>query len=113
MGNGKRFNGNQWYEREMDRRTIRALREKNEEFRLRHAGSPDSVLLTYVIQRARVLGHAPQPAEVIGSRVMIERFGSWEQVIKAAGLRPRTGANKLMPTEIFMDERRAKARLYM
>ncbi len=49
---------------------------------------------------------------MIGSELMIKRFGTWENVISAARLPPAQGKNKLTGTVLFKEERRKQIRLY-
>ena len=107
-----KFDGNRWYQKEIDRRTLKAIREKNDKFCEDYADATRLELILNVLNRARILGHTPQAAEVIGSELMIKRFGTWENVISAARLPPAQGKNKLTGTVLFKEERRKQIRLY-
>lgn len=48
----------------------------------------DSSLLELLIQRAKELGYTPTVSEVSGSHRLKERFGTWDKVVRAAGLPP-------------------------
>ena len=112
MENRHVFDGNRWFQKEIDTRTRRAIRDRNAVFCHEHENDSDAELLRYLIDRIHALGYAPHPAEVIGARLIIERFSSWGQAIQAAGYRFPKGTSKLKNTHLYKDEQKNQIRIY-
>lgn len=67
------------------------LSEKEAAFALAHSEDTDAELLIYVRRCAAELGHSPHVKEIVGWQYLMERFGTWERVLKKAYLpMPRT-----------------------
>lgn len=112
MGTGKRFDGGEWVRRTTDRRTREALRKQDEEFISEHSADPDRELLMFIRKRAKELGYVPLAADVTGSRLMIERFGSWIRAVRLAGYRFTQGPSKLKNTKRYKKEYVLQQRLF-
>ena len=51
-----------------------------------HAFDSDEQLLDYIREQAYVFHYAPRYKEIIGCKLITERFGSWGAAIEKAGL---------------------------
>jgi len=74
------------YEGAIRKMVTLALEAREEEFRKEHGSDPDGQLIAYLRLCAAKLQHTPWPLEILGGSVIAERFGSWENALKAAGL---------------------------
>ena len=84
-----------------------ALHEKERQFSQMHSADTQEQLCAYLRQCAKKLGYTPHPVEVIGSSVMIQRFTSWDNAIKLAGLKPIQETKDpplLTLTKLYRDE---------
>ena len=88
-----------------------ALEEKERNFAAAHSESSREELSGYLRACADSLGHTPGPMEIIGSRVILERFGTWTAAVDAAGLDPvvpRRAALSLCATALYYAEEQAQ-----
>ena len=74
------------YEATIRRMVAQALQEQEQAFRQAHSQDTDEALLALVRQWAADHGDAPWPAELAGGSYLSERFGSWERLLRLAGL---------------------------
>jgi len=74
------------YEAVINRMVRQALEAKESAFRLEHENDTDEQLLTCLVDEARRLHHTPWPREIVGGTLILERFGTWEHAVTAAGL---------------------------
>lgn len=65
-----------------------ALEEQENEFEQIHRSDPEDALVAYLQHCAEVLGYSPRYKEVIGWRLLEQRFGSWSDALQKAGLPP-------------------------
>jgi hypothetical protein len=65
---------------------LQALEEQELEFTRDHAFDTDEQLLDYIRKYASVFHYAPRYKEIIGWKLITERFGSWGAAIEKAGL---------------------------
>ena len=79
---------NDIYEAVIRRMVTQALEEQEERFMADHGGETEQQLLEHIRQQAQLLGYAPRYQEIVGWKLMLLRFGSWEQALKKAGLEP-------------------------
>ena len=114
MGNApwRGFDGQKWYERQIDKRTKEALKQREEEFLLKHKNDSNDRLIAVIRARARELGHPPRAVEVIGAGLICERFGSWAEALKAADLGFPTGASRLRDSCLYRQEYARQRELY-
>ena len=116
MSNGRYngFNGAEWYKQMIDRRTREAIKTKNDTFISEHAEDSNEQLLSVLRARCRELGYIPHFVEVIGARLLIERFGNWQKAVEAAGYgnSPCRGTVKLRRTKLYATERKIQEKLY-
>ena len=112
MDDRQYFDGSRWYQKEIKKRTKKALLDRNAAFCREHANASDAELLQFLIDRIHVLGYVPHAAEVIGAPLIIARFGTWEQAIRAAGYRFPKGSSKLQNTRLYKEEEKNQIRLY-
>ena len=109
---GSNFDTEHWYHTTMDKRTKQALQERTDAFEAEHKAADDEVLIAAVKRRAQELGYTPFPAEVIGAALICQRFGSWQRVLRAAGLAPPHGASRLVDSKLYKTEYINQQKLY-
>ena len=69
----------------------KALEQQEQVFRQQHEADTDEQLLLYLRGWAARLQHTPWPGEIVGGRMIQERFGSWSRALELARLpAPRT-----------------------
>ena len=78
------------FERILNRKIEEALSERQKLFPQEHREDSEEVLLNYVRDFTKELGHTPNSNEIIGGEYLKERFGSWEKLLTKAGL-PQPG----------------------
>ena len=78
---------NEIYESVIRRMVTQALEEQELIFTRDHAFDTDEQLLEYIREQARTLHYAPREKEIIGWKLITERFGSWGRAMEKAGLR--------------------------
>ena len=89
-----------------------SLAAKHEAFAREHAQDTADRLVNYIRACAVRLGHSPHQKEVIGWPILTERFGTWENALRAAKLPlPRTPNN---PSQflLMLDEVEEQKRIY-
>ena len=119
VAGAQKFDGRNWFEQQIAKRTRAALEEQDAAFAEQHAGDSLPELAAYVAQCAAKWNHSPAPCEIEGGSYIARRFGSWEAALAAAGLGtaykiPRNGENrryqreKRRQTMLHKQERDAK-----
>ena len=78
---------NEIYESVIRKMVMQVLDEQELQFTRDHAFDSDEQLLDYIREQARVFHYAPRYKEIIGWKLICERFGSWGAAIEKAGLR--------------------------
>lgn len=101
----------EWFESQIRDRTNMALKQRNEQFGIDHAADTDEQLIDYVKQCAEKLGRAPCMEEVIGGKVISERFGGWIKLLNAADLPVPRSVPKRERRQIYRDEYRRQTKL--
>ena len=92
------------FQRQAERRTIDALKEKHRQFAVDHASDTNEKLLEYLRQCAKELDRSPNMDEVIGGRFIAYRFDGWTKAVAAAGLPSPQRSPDLRRRKIFKDE---------
>ena len=77
---------NEIYESVIRKMVMQALEEQELQFTRDHAFDSDEQLLDYIREYAFVFHYAPRYKEIIGWKLICERFGSWGAAIEKAGL---------------------------
>ncbi len=77
---------NEIYESVIRKMVMQALDEQELQFKRDHAIDSDEQLLDYIREQAAVFHYAPRYKEIIGWKLICERFGSWGAAIEKAGL---------------------------
>ena len=77
---------NEIYEAVIRKMVLQSLDEQELEFTRDHAFDTDEQLLDYIREYAVVFHYAPRYKEIIGWKLICERFGSWGAAIEKAGL---------------------------
>ncbi len=76
---------NDIYESVIRRMVAQALEDQERNFSRDHAFDSDEQLIAYIREQAETLHYAPREKEIIGWKLIIERFGTWGQAIEKAG----------------------------
>ena len=79
---------NDIYEAVIRKMVNQALEEQEERFEEIHGKDTDEALILYLQDRAKELGYSPRYKEIIGWRLLEQRFGSWNEALQKAGLIP-------------------------
>ena len=79
---------NDIYEAVIRKMATQALEEQENVFEQAHGQDTDETLLLFLQEHAKVLGYAPRYKEIIGWRLIEQRFGSWNEALQRAGLTP-------------------------
>lgn len=119
VAGAQKFDGRNWFEQQIAKRTQAALAAQDAVFAEQHAGDSLPELAAYVSRCAAQWNHAPAPCEIEGGSYIARRFGSWEAALAAAGLSsaykiPRNEENrryqkeKRRQTALHKEERDAK-----
>ena len=74
------------YESVIRNRVAKALDEKELEFEEAYKSASDKELLDYLRSCAIMLKHSPWSREIIGGRYIKNRFKTWTEALKKAGL---------------------------
>ena len=77
---------NDIYESVIRRMVTQALDEQERSFSEEHAFDSDEQLLAYIREQAEILHYTPREKEIIGWKLITERFGGWSQAMEKAGL---------------------------
>lgn len=99
---------NNIYESVIRRMVTVALEEQEMDFSRDHASDSDQQLLAYIRQQAAVLGYTPRYKEIIGWKLIEERFGSWGCALERAGLRIHTSCSVSKLPRIQMEVEKQK-----
>lgn len=78
---------NEIYESVIRRMVTQALDEQELNFTRDHTFDSDEQLISYIREQADILHYAPRYKEIIGWKLISERFGSGGQALEKAGLR--------------------------
>ena len=79
---------NDIYEAVIRKMVNQALEEQEERFEEIHGKDTDEALILYLQDGARELGYSPRYKEIIGWRLLEQRFGGWNEALQKAGLIP-------------------------
>ena len=88
VAGAQNFDGRNWHEQHIAKRTRAALDEQDRAFAERHAGDTLVELACYLRRCAEHWGRSPAPCEIVGGSYIAERFGSWSDALRAAHLNP-------------------------
>ena len=78
---------NEIYDAVIRKMVQQALDAQEETFSGAHASDSDEQLIAYIKEQANLLQYTPRYKEIIGWQLIEQRFGSWEEALKKAGLR--------------------------
>jgi hypothetical protein len=79
---------NDIYEAVIRKMVNQALEEQEDAFEQIHRSDPEDALVAYLQHCAEVLGYSPRYKEIVGWRLLEQRFGSWNDALHGAGLPP-------------------------
>lgn len=88
VAGAQNFDGRNWHEQHIAKRTRAALDEQDRAFAERHAGDTLAELACYLRRCAEHWGRSPAPCEIVGGSYIAERFGSWSDALRSAHLNP-------------------------
>ena len=91
VAGAQNFDGANWYEQHIAKRTRDALAEQDRAFAEKHAGDSLDQLAAYLRRCAGHWHKSPAPCEIVGGSYIAERFGSWSDALRAAHLNPVYG----------------------
>ena len=100
------------YDATIRRMVTKALEEQELQFRQAHEQDPDALLLELIRDWASVRGYTPWPLEIAGGSYLEERFGSWEALIRRAGLAMPTHPNRHQCFERYKEEMERQKEIY-
>ena len=86
VAGAQNFDGRNWHEQHIAKRTRAALEEQDRAFAERHAGDTLPELACYLRRCAGHWHKSPAPCEIVGGSYIAERFGSWAEALRAAHL---------------------------
>lgn len=103
---------NEIYEAVIRRMVTQELESQEMNFSRDHAFDTDDQLIEYIKENARALNYAPRYKEIIGWKLIQERFGSWGMALERAGLRVSSNCpvSKLPRIELEVENQKAKYR---
>lgn len=110
--NKKVFRGDVWFDNHVHSRVTEELEKQNQYFAKAHAKDTNQQLAEYVKECAWGLGYTPWPGEIIGGGYIRERFGSWNQALKAASLFCDRKQPPLKERKIYKEEYKRQAKLF-
>ena len=88
VAGAQNFDGANWYEQHIAKRTREALAEQDRTFAEKHAGDSLEQLAAYLRRCAGDRKWSPGPNEIVGGSYIAERFGDWKDALRAAHLNP-------------------------
>lgn len=103
---------NSLYDATIRRNVSESLRKQEEVFSAEHENDSDEMLLHYLQKNAMELGHTPHEREILGGKLIMLRFGSWQTAICKAGLSPPTTPDKPSQFQRVMQEEQRQKALY-
>ena len=75
VAGAQNFDGRNWHEQHIAKRTRAALDEQDRAFAERHAGDTLAELACYLRRCAEHWGRSPAPCEIVGGSYIADRFG--------------------------------------
>ncbi|MCR4722396.1 MAG: hypothetical protein K5629_01300 [Eubacteriales bacterium] len=112
-GNKNKNELNNYHVQLLSKRAIRVLNARESAFKEAHSDDTNAQLLSYVLDQASSLGHAPRRGEIEGWRYLEERFGSWEIILKKAHLNPYKNNENYRKYALFQKEFDRQRDLYV
>ena len=100
---------NEIYDAVIRKMVQQALEAQEQDFSSRHDADSDEQLIQYIKEQTEILGYTPRYKEVIGWQLIEQRFVSWEEALKKAGLRVCTGCSVNKLPRIQQEVERQKA----
>ena len=100
------------YKSTIRRMVAQALEAQELQFRQEHEQDVDEMLVLFVQEWVSAHGYTPWPGELAGGSYLTERFGSWENLIRLAGLNPPTHPNRQQTFLRIKEETEHQKELY-
>ena len=100
------------YEATIRRMVRESLQQAEQAFSAAHRQDPDEQLLAYLRSCALSLNHTPWPGEIVGGKLLQERFGPWEQVLDMAGLPAPVTPNQAKSFARVREEEKRQKEIY-
>lgn len=112
VAGAQNFDGRNWHEQHIAKRTRAALEEQDRAFAERHAGDTLPELACYLRRCAGHWHKSPAPCEIVGGSYIAERFGSWSDALRAAHLNPVYGHPHKRSNGRYQREMKRQIELY-
>ena len=103
---------NNYYDATICRMVAKSLQEQEDAFLEQHRNDPEASLLRYIQENALRLGHTPHEKEILGSELILLRFGSWQEALCKAGLSPPTTPDRVTHFQRYIQEEKAQKERY-
>ena len=103
---------NNYYDAAIRRMVKESLEKKEEAFAQLHEQDSDEMLLEYIRQQAEALGHSPHEKEILGSGLILQRFGDWHRALELAGLPRPNAPDKRSGFLLYIEEEKLQKQLY-
>lgn len=112
VAGAQKFDGRNWFEQQIAKRTQAALAAQDAVFAEQHAGDSLPELAAYVSRCAGSWNHSPAPCEIEGGSYIARRFGSWEAALGAAGLNTACKTPRNEENRRYQKEKRRQTALH-
>lgn len=112
VAGAQNFDGANWYEQHIAKRTRDALAEQDRAFAEKHAGDSLDQLAAYLRRCAGHWGKSPAPIEIVGGSYIAERFGDWKDALRAAHLNPIYKKPRNRDCGRYQNEKKIQIRLH-
>jgi len=89
-----------------------ALEAQEQEFSHNRGNDSDEKLLAYLQFCAQHLGHTPWLREIAGGSLIVQRFGTWEEALRKAGLSAPATPDKISGFARYQEETERQKVLY-
>ena len=103
---------NNIYDATIKRMVTQALEAQEQEFLLQRSTDSDEQLLDYLRDRAAALKHTPWPREIVGGRLLQQRFGSWQNAVLRAKLPAPSTPDKISGFARIQEETERQKMIY-
>ena len=103
---------NNIYEATIKRMVNEALEAQEQEFSASRGADSNEQLLRYLCFCAGVLGHTPWPREIVGGRLIEQRFQTWKNAIVMAKLPMPSTPDKITGFSRYAEEVERQKALY-
>ncbi len=100
------------YKAVINRMVKQALEQQELAFEQQHGEDCDANLIDYVRMCNERLGHTPWPREIVGGRLILARFVTWENLCDKAQIPFPTGQDRVSGFIRYIEEYARQEKLY-